>query len=96
MFKPFFSLLIVLISTGILSGCTTFGAIINIEKNIGTDNVKVSDKAKDKALMPYSIQSVMTQKPLGRATLVLAFSGGGSSQKAITHSRLSFLRCSPM
>lgn len=96
MFKPLFSLLIVLISTGILSGCTTFGAIINIEKNIGTDNVKVSDKAKDKALMPYSIQSVMTQKPLGRATLVLAFSGGGSRAAALAYGVLQELRDTPI
>lgn len=96
MFKPLLSFLMIATSAVLLSGCTTFGAITNIKKNIEEDNIKVDSHSQTPFLKPYSIQSVMSQKPLGRATLILAFSGGGSRAAALAYGVLEELRDTPI
>lgn len=96
MFNTLLSLIIVTLSASILSGCTTFGAIINIEKKLDADNIKTDNLTDQPAPIPYSIQSVMSQKPFGRATLVLAFSGGGSRAAALAYGVLEALRDTPI
>jgi len=89
-------LLLMAVSTLLLSGCTTFGAITNIAKKLDSVNVAVpsSDGKQSDFSLPkaYSIESVMTQKPLGKATLMLAFSGGGSRASALAYGVLQELR----
>ena len=101
MFKPLFLLTI---SALLLSGCTTFGAISNLEKGAQPDleqtleqSVIQSVEKPQKSTLPnYSIQSAMSTKPLGKVTLVLAFSGGGSRAAALAYGVLEELRDTPI
>jgi len=69
-----------LVSSLLLSGCSTFGVISNAKK-------------PTVATAPgYSIQSVISRKPLGQASLILAFSGGGSRAAALAYGVLEELR----
>lgn len=93
MLKP---LLTLLAATFLLSGCTTFGAITNIAKKLDTVNTQVDatekTKTAKKQAVDYSIESVMIRKQLGKTTLMLAFSGGGSRASALAYGVLQELR----
>ncbi len=73
-------LLVLLSLSTLISGCSSFGTVSNAPKPpIPTEP-------------PYSIQSKMSQKPLGKVTLMLAFSGGGSRAAALAYGVLQELR----
>ena len=82
-------LLTFLVATFLLSGCTTFGSITNVAKQLDTN--KKSEMTRTQRT-DYSIESVMIQKPLGKTTLMLAFSGGGSRASALAYGVLQELR----
>lgn len=75
--KPLFFLSIL----ALLSGCSSYGVITNEPQNLGPTN-----DAKD-----YSIKSIIANKPQGKVTLVLAFSGGGTRASALAYGVLQEL-----
>lgn len=65
----------------LLSGCSSYGVISNIERQPEAEQINSA----------YSIKSIISQKSQGNLTLALAFSGGGTRASALAYGVLQEL-----